>query len=246
MAILDYVTRYYVVIMWTLALLTLAGLSQGPQAPQAVLAIASLLFAAPTVSWMVIARLRPARRILWTYVSFWRRFKKGYYLENFPKQVHRIEWRTVELFLPILGLSAYAARRVTPVGFESSIALGTFVGFGVAVLAFSGALFIPIWVYEDAGFRRHSAGDTTIEIPFRVVKGFLVIGSLTSFLYFSWNLAGSIPGATVFTATLLFIFGPACYLTTILFHDRTAKGSIDEVRSIGTSKGLPLKSMNVT
>jgi hypothetical protein len=243
MARLDYATRYYVAIMWTLALLTLA---ERYTDPRAVPAVTFLLFVAPIFSWIIIARLRPARWFLWIYRNVHHRIRKDYYFENFPKQAHGVERRTVELFLPILGVSAYAASKLTRVSFESSIALGTFVGFGVAVLAFSGTLLIPIWVFEDSGFRTHSAGGTTVGTPFGVVKGFLVIGSLTSFVYFSWSLAGSLLGAALFTVTLLFVFGPACYWITILFHDRTAKKAVDEIRALGASKGIPLKSMAVT
>ncbi len=227
-----------------IGLLVFAVRSQGLAAAPAV---AILLFILPIASWILVAKLRPATRLLWFYTNLPRRAGKGYYFETTPKPVHGVERRTFELFLPVLGMSAYFASQLTTIiGFEKTIALNIFIGLSIAVLGLSSLFLITIWVYEDSGFRAHSAGSTTLGIPLRLVKGFLIYGGLGAYITLSSKLAGSVSGAASFTLTALLIFWPLCYLITTLFHHITAKKAIDEVRRLGTSKGLPLKSMSVT
>jgi hypothetical protein len=202
-----------------------------------------LLFGFPLLGWFVFAKVQVAKRVFWWYAHLWTRFTKGYYFEKNPKTVHGVERRTLELLLSVVGMSAYFVEKVTIVTVRGSLFL--FVVPSIAVLVFSGFALITIWVYEDAGFRAHSVGSTTLGIPFNWVKGFLVYGGVASYLSFSLAYGGSLQVSLIFTGVLVIAYGGICYLLTTLFHDRWAKRAVDEVRNWGTVKGMPLKSMSV-
>ncbi len=208
-----------------------------------VVAVAFLLLIFPLIAWLLVGKLKPAKRILFLYVHLLTRLRKGYYFEKSPKTVHGVEWRTFELLLSVVGLSAYFVEKATTVTMQGSLFL--FVVPSIAVLLLSGLPLMTIWVYEDSGFRAHSAGNTTLGIPFSWVKGFLVYGGIASYLSFSLAYSGSLPVALIFTGVLAIAYGGICYLLTTLFHDRWAKKAVDEVRNYGMAKGIPLKSMSV-
>ncbi len=197
------------------------------------------------LGWLIFARAGPAKGFLWAYLTI-ARFRKGFYFERDPKRVHGVERRTLELLLTIIGMSAYLVGRFTTVSFLNQSSLNDFVALALGILILSSFLLVTSWVFEDAGFRSHSSGDTTLGIPFGIVKGFLTLGGLGTYIAFSRTFAGSFLAAGSFTFAMLAIFGPACYLICTLYDDKVRKKAVDEVRKLGVSKGIPLKSMTVT
>jgi len=241
--------RYLIALVLMLALVTLSGYYDGPAA---VAAVGTLVLLFPLGAWLILFRARPAEQTLRVYDMLRRRWDWGYYFEATvvtapsiePKFL--VERRFIELLLPVMGLSAYFAEKITTVRYASGIALATFLGFAILILAVSAFLLIAIWVYEDSGFREHGRTSTTVGVPLRRVKGILVYGGLAAYLSFSSTLAGSLAGALGLTIAILLFFGPVCYLLATLFDARMKNKAVEAVRKRATAIGFPLKSMSVS
>ncbi len=161
------------------------------------------------------------------------------------KAVSGIEKRTGELLAPVLGISAYTAKTLTTVARGSAFSLVVFLAVAIVILIIAPFFMIKSWVYEDSGFRTPNINNTTVGVPFGVVKRLMVYGGLVAYVSFALALAGSITGGLIFTLTLFILVAPPCYFITTLFHSKWASDSVERFREIARSMGFPSKSMKV-